>query len=86
VKVTHQVAGSGTPRKISAKARQGEHATVVVTAVHGTVWISIAPPFMGEAIMEPRKVDEVVRALELAQDEAKNMAETAHGQRAAALG
>lgn len=80
--VIYQIAGSGTPRKISVKARQGEDATVVVTAVHGTVWISIAPPFTGEAIVEPRMVDEVVRVLELARDEARKMAETGHGKRA----
>lgn len=81
--VTHQIAGSGTPRKISVKARQGEDATVVVTAIHGTVWISIAPSFMGEAIVEPRIVDEVVRVLELARDEAMKMTESALGKRAA---
>jgi hypothetical protein len=84
--VIYQITGSGTPRKISVKARQGEDAAVVVTAVHGTVWISIAPPFMGEAIIGLRKVDEVVRALELARDEARKMAETAQGKRAAELG
>jgi hypothetical protein len=43
---------------------------VIVTAVQGTVWISISPPFTWEAIMEPAKVEELMHVLELAQDEA----------------
>lgn len=80
--VTQQTTGSGMPRKISVKACQGEAATVVVTVVHGTVRMSIVPPFTWEAIMEPGMVDEVVRVLTLARDEASRMAKTAHGRRA----
>lgn len=64
----------GMPRRIAVKGMQGVDATVVVTVVHGAVWLSISPPFTGEAIMTPGKVDEVIHVLELARDEAKTAA------------
>jgi hypothetical protein len=60
----------GMPRKIAVNGMQGVDATIVVTVAHGTVWLSISPPFTWQAIMEPRKVDEVIHVLELARDEA----------------
>ena len=48
-------------------------ATVVVTAQRGQVWMSIQPPFTWEAIMEPSKVDELMRALGLAREAAQKM-------------
>jgi hypothetical protein len=44
---------------------------VVVTAAQDAVWVSISPPFTGDAIMEAGKVDELVHVLKLAQQEAK---------------
>jgi hypothetical protein len=78
---TTYVTGDGMPRRISVNACQREVATIVVTVVHGTVWMSIVPPFTWEAIMEPGMVDEVIRVLELARDDAKRMAEAARGRR-----
>ncbi len=60
----------GAPRGVRVKGMQGVDATVVVTVVQDTVWLSISPPFTWEVIMEPRKVDEVISTLELARDEA----------------
>jgi hypothetical protein len=64
----------GVPRRVFVKGMQGVDATVVVTVVQGTVWLSISPPFTWEAIMEPGKVDELMHVLELARDEARQMA------------
>ncbi len=50
---------------------QGVAATVVIRVVRGMVWMSISPPFTWEAIMEPGKVEEVIRTLELARKEAE---------------
>ncbi|HXT43245.1 MAG TPA: hypothetical protein VN748_03900 [Pseudonocardiaceae bacterium] len=58
---------------------QGVDVTLVVTVVQGTVWVSISPPFTWEAIMEPVKVDELMHVLELARDEARNMAVARNG-------
>ncbi|MDQ3826685.1 MAG: hypothetical protein M3319_08970 [Actinomycetota bacterium] len=43
---------------------------MIVTVVRGAVWMSLMPPFTWEAMMDPRKVDEVIRALESARAEA----------------
>lgn len=64
---------TGMPRRVSVKAAEGERATVVVTVVQGWVWLSLAPMLTWEAIMEPRTVDEVVRVLEVAKEEAERM-------------
>lgn len=64
----------GMPRRVLVKGMQGVDATVAVTVVQNTVWLSISPPFTWEAIMEPSKVNEVIHALELARDEATKMA------------
>jgi Na+/proline symporter len=64
------------PRRVRVKGMQGVDATVVVTVVQGKVWLSVSPPFTWEAIMEPGKVDELMHVLELAQEEAKQMAAT----------
>ncbi len=51
----------------------GIRAAVVVVARQGQVWLSIDPPFTWEAIMEPEKVNELVRVLGQAEDDAKRM-------------
>jgi hypothetical protein len=65
-------------RKVSVKGSGGVSATVVITVQQGQVWMSIQPPFTWEAIMEPWKVEELVRTLMLAAEGAKRMA---HGVR-----
>jgi hypothetical protein len=77
-----QMTSAGMPRRVSVKACQGENAIVVVTVLQGQVWMSIVPPFTWEAIMEPGKVDELIRTLTLARDEAAKMA-VARGARVA---
>ncbi len=64
-------AGMGVPRRISVKGTAGVAATVTVKTYRGQVWMSIMPPFTWEAIMEAGAVDEVIRVLALARDEAK---------------
>jgi hypothetical protein len=61
-------------RKIRVKGMQGVDAMVVVTVVRGMVWMSIRPPFSWEAIIDTEKVDEVIRALELARNDAVSTA------------
>ncbi|MGH4021212.1 MAG: hypothetical protein ACRDT0_18685 [Pseudonocardiaceae bacterium] len=60
-------------RKVTVKGSGGVTATVVVVAQRGKVWMSIQPPFTWEAIMEPGKVDELIRTLGLAGEDAKRM-------------
>lgn len=62
--------GMGTPRRVVVKGREGVTATVVVRTYRGEVWMSIVPPFTWEAIMEVRKIDELIHALGLAREEA----------------
>jgi hypothetical protein len=69
----------GKPRRIRVKGMAGVDAAVVVTVVRDTVWLSISPPLTWEAIMEPRKVDEVISLLEQARDEAKKVATARNG-------
>lgn len=64
----------GMPRRALVKGMQGMDVTVAATVVQNTVWLSISPPFSGEAIMQPGKVDQMIHALEPARDEATNMA------------
>ncbi len=63
------------PRKVSVKGSGGVLATVVITVQQGQVWMSIQPPFTWEAIMEPWKVEELIRTLMLAAEGAKRMAQ-----------
>jgi hypothetical protein len=72
--VSEECRSTDIPHRISVKACQGEVATVVVTVVRGTVWLSIRPLFTWEAIMEPGKVDELIHALGVAREEAEKMA------------
>lgn len=69
----------GVPRRVRVKGMAGVEASVVVTVVHDTVWLSISPPFTWEAIMKPGKVDEIISMLEMARDEAKNVATARNG-------
>ena len=55
------------------QGREGVAATIVVFARQGTVLVSISPPFTWEAIMDPEQVDELIRTLGLAQDDATKM-------------
>ncbi len=63
----------GIPRRVSVRGKDGVSATVVVTTYRGQVWLSVVPAFNGEAIMEPSKVDELIRILELARQDADVM-------------
>lgn len=63
--------GWGMPRRVRVMASGGDTATVIVRVMHGYVWLSISPPFTWEAIMTPETVDDVVKVLELARDEAR---------------
>jgi hypothetical protein len=60
-------------RQVAVKGTSGVSATVTVRVYRGRVWVSIEPLFTWEAIMDPDKVDELVRTLELARDEAKKI-------------
>ena len=62
-------------RKVSVKGSGGVSATVVITVQQGHVWMSIQPPCTWEAIMEPWKVDELIRTLALAAESARRMAD-----------
>jgi hypothetical protein len=66
----------GKPRRVRVKGMQGVDATIVVTVVQDTVWLSISPPLTWEAIMEPGKVNAVISILELARDEATKVVTT----------
>jgi hypothetical protein len=69
-------AGMGMPRRVSVQAAEGVAATVMVTAVKGKVSMSIIPPFTWQAIMDPGQIDELMHALRLARDEARQMSLT----------
>lgn len=58
-------------RKVSVIGSGGVTATVVVTVCRDKVLLSIQPPFTWDAIMEPGKVDEVIRTLTQAAREAR---------------
>lgn len=62
---------SPMPRIVAAIASGGVTATVIVTVRRRFVWMSIMPPFTWEAILEPEKVDELVRTLTLAAKDAR---------------
>lgn len=60
-------------RRVPVTGTGGVAATVIVTAQRGQVWVSIQPPFTWEAIMEPGKVDELIRVLAQAREAATKM-------------
>src|SRR6185437_11008545 len=60
--------------KVSVKGSGGVPATVVITVQQAQVRMSIQPPFTWEAIMDPSKVEELIRTLMLTADGAKKMA------------
>lgn len=60
-------------RRVLVKGSEGISAIVVVKAERGKVWLSIEPPFTWEAIMEPSTVEEVIRTLRQAAEDAKKM-------------
>jgi hypothetical protein len=61
-------------RRVSVKGSGGVSATVVITVRRGHVWMSIQPPFTWDAIMEPRKAEELIHTLTAAAEIAKRMA------------
>ena len=69
--VTH--ISAAVHRRVAVRGSGGVTATIVVFARQGTVLVSISPPFTWEAIMDPEQVDELIRALGLAQDDATKM-------------
>lgn len=60
-------------RMVSVKGTGGVSATVVVLVQQAQVWVSVEPPFTWEAIMEPEKVDELIRTLAQARDDARRL-------------
>jgi len=60
-------------RKVTVKGSGGVVATVVVIVQRGKVWMSIQPPFTWDAIMAPGMVEELIRTLALAAEDAKKM-------------
>lgn len=64
---------SGVHHKVSVKGVGGGAATVVITVQQGQVWMSIQPPFTGEAIMRPEKVAELIRTLASAANGARKI-------------
>jgi hypothetical protein len=54
----------GMPQRIHVKGTGGVDATVVVTVMRDSVWLSISPRFTWEAIMHPGKVDEIISVLD----------------------
>ncbi|MGH8965925.1 MAG: hypothetical protein ACRDXB_11440 [Actinomycetes bacterium] len=69
--------GSDVHRRVSVKGSAGVSAIMVVIARQGKVWMSIVPLFTRESIMEPAKVDELMRTLALAREDAKRMVSNA---------
>lgn len=65
--------GPAVHRRVLTMGSGGVRAIVVVVARQGKVWLSIDPPFTWEAILEPEKVNELVRVLGQAEDDAKRM-------------
>lgn len=60
--------------KVTVKGSGGVTAAVLVTVRRGQIWLSVQPPFTWEAIMTPGKVEELVRTLAVAGEEAEKMA------------
>lgn len=60
----------GTLRKVSVTGTEGVVVNMVVKTYRGKVWLCWSP-LTWEAIMDSAKVDELVHALRLAQQEAK---------------
>lgn len=63
--------GSDIFRRVSVKGSGGVRATVEVVVRQGKVWLSIVPYFVGDAILDPEKVDQVIRVLVQARDDAR---------------
>jgi hypothetical protein len=60
-------------RKVAVRSSSGEPASVVITVQRGWVFMSMAPRFTGDAILDPQKVDEVMNTLAQAREDAKRM-------------
>lgn len=65
--------GSEIHRRISVRSSSKEPTTFVATVRQGKVWVSIVPLFIGEVILDPEKVDAVIRTLAQARDDARRM-------------
>lgn len=61
-------------RRVLAKGSGGVMSTIVVTVRQGKVSLSIVPPFTWEAILEPEKLDKLVRVLRQAREDAQRTA------------
>jgi hypothetical protein len=55
--------GSDIFRRVPVKGRGGAKATAEVVVRQGKVWVSVVPYFVGYAILEPERVDAVIRVL-----------------------
>lgn len=60
-------------RTVSVKGSGGVSATVIVIVQQGQVSMSLQPPFVWEAIMDPGKVQELIRTLRLAGEDAEKI-------------
>jgi hypothetical protein len=61
------------PHRIRVTGVQGVDAAVVVTVAQDAVWMSIMPPFIWHIVMEPGKVDELIRTLQAARREVETI-------------
>ncbi len=61
-------------RRVLAKGGGGVTSTIVVVVRQGKVSLSVVPPFTWEAILDPEKVDQLVRILGQAREDAQRMA------------
>lgn len=62
--------GAEVHRKVAVTGSDSVSTTVVVVVRCGKVRLSIEPLFTWEAVVTPGKVDELIRTLESARDEA----------------
>lgn len=60
-------------RRVPVKGSGGVPAAVVVRVSRGKVRMSIEPPFTWEAVMDSAKIDELVRTLKSASEDARQM-------------
>lgn len=58
-------------RSVPVTGTGGVSANLIIRVSRGRLRLSLEPLFTWEAIMEPVKVDEFIRTLEVARDEAK---------------
>jgi hypothetical protein len=66
-------------RRVSVRSTSGEPARVVITVRRSWVFVFIDPHFVGDAVLDPEKVDEVIRALAQAREDAKRLGRGGNG-------